>query len=74
MAMRMEMVKIVKFMRWGITSCVGADMGKPRNMGLKIVMMGMAKSRWDGCGLNSFHISFVANSKVSDVKKRVHST
>jgi len=67
------MVKIVSFMRWGIMSWVGTGIGKPRNVESKMDMMGMARSRLDGCGFNSFHSSFVVNSRVSDARKRVHS-
>lgn len=52
----------------------GTGMGKPRNVDSKMDMMGMARSRLDGCGLNSFQSSFVTNSMISDARKMVHST
>lgn len=72
-SVKIERAKIVRFMRWGIMSSGGTGIGKPRNVESKIDIMGMAKSRFDGCGFNSFQSSFVVNSRVSDARKRVHS-
>jgi len=72
-SVRIDRTKIVRFMRWGIMSGGGTGIGKPRNVESKMDMIGMAKSRLDGCGFNSFQSSFVVKSRVSDVRKRVHS-
>jgi len=72
-SVRMERVKIVMWMRWGMMSAVGTASGKLRKVGRKAVVVGMNNSRFVRWGFSIIHASFVLNISVRDARKMIHS-
>ena len=71
--MRMDMVKIVRYVRWGMISAGGTYSRKLRTVGSRTVRVGMDRSRFDRWGWKSVHASLVLSRIVKAVRKKVHS-
>ena len=68
--MRTERVKIVRYVRCGMTSSNGTDKGKLRKVGSRAVKIGIDRSRFDGWCWNRTHTSFVFSMIVRDVIRK----
>ena len=72
-SMRMEKVKMVRYVMCGMTSSNGTDKGKLKKVGRRTVKTGMDSSRFDWWGWNRVQASFVLSMMVRQVRKRIHS-
>ena len=47
-SVRMDRVKMVRYVRWGMMSSTGTDRGRLRNVGRRTVRTGTDSTRFDG--------------------------